>query len=1096
MRFGVLGPLEARLADGTLVPIGAPRLRALLAMLVLDAGRIVGQDRLIDGLYGTDLPANAANALQSQVSRLRRLLPGAVIEHSPAGYRLLTDPSSVDASLCAELVAQGRGAEALALWRGPALADVDTPFAAAARARLEELHIDAVAVEGDVAALRDLVTAHPLRENLRAALMHALHRDGRQAEALEVFESGRRLLAEELGVDPSPDLAAAHLEVLRAERPRRLPAQLTSFVGRTDEVRRVTKWLGEARLVTLTGPGGAGKTRLAVETAGQWPDEVYFADLGAVNGPFTRPVVAPEATSDVPQRGSAGGGAGAEVAQAVLTAVGARETGLRSPAGQVDAVDRLAAALADRPVLLVVDNCEHVIADAATVVGKLLAGCPNLRVLATSREPLAITGETLCPLPPLEATSAARLFIDRALAVRPDLEPDARVVATICAALDGMPLAIELAAARARALPLTEIATRLDDRFRLLTRGSRTAAPRHRTLQAVVEWSWDLLDDAERDLATQLTVFTGGASLDAIRAVCGLADVDVLTGLVDKSLVEISDDRYRMLDTIRAFCAAKAREDIRPRHAAHFLALAREAEPHLRRTEQLTWLHRLARDNDNLTAAVRWAIAADHRTALELIAALTTYWWFRGLRTDAARLADDLLVATGDTPVPGMSEEYAMALLIAWPVATGDQTARMRLTTRLTDALDAPPRYPIMTMIWGMATGAPTGVGLDHMERRYGLLGADPWSLALARLGEGLMALQQQDITAAERLLADGVVQFQAVGDRWGTSLGLAQLAEIALLTGHPERAVERADQARHLIEELDAAEDLADLLCVRATALATLGDLAGAEADYRRSIGLARQAGSSASLANCHLGMGELALRRGHLDEATELCDQAWDECPSGWYGPEQTRCYIQFTRGRIAAARGDHDGARAAFTDAVRRARAQRDQIAIKTVSGEAGVVDLDVTDDETAERVHQVAQRAYRVEAGLIGADSIPPLHETLDEMRAQPLTWLGVPGDDGLPVAFVAYEDAQELDINRLCVDPGHFRKGLARRLVRALPPRAAVVHTGALNTPATTLYAREGFERTGTIEPEPGLLVATFRRPAPATTATPAASDAG
>lgn len=1092
MRFGVLGPLEARLADGTLVPIGAPRLRALLAMLVLDAGRIVSQDRLIDGLYGTDLPANAANALQSQVSRLRRLLPDAVIENSPAGYRLLVEPSSVDASLCASLVAQGRGAEALALWRGTALADVDTPFAAAARSRLEDLYIDAVALDGDTASLRDLVTAHPLREGLRVALMRALHRDGRQAEALEVFESGRQLLAEELGVDPSPDLAAAHLEVLRAERPRRLPAQLTSFVGRADEVRRVTKWLGEARLVTLTGPGGAGKTRLAVETAGQWPDEVYFADLGAVNGPFTQPVVAPKTTPDVPQRGSAG----AEVAQAVLTAVGVRETGLLSPAGQVDTVDRLTAALADRPVLLVVDNCEHVIADAATVVGKLLAECPNLRVLATSREPLAITGETLCPLPPLEATSAARLFTDRALAVRPDLEPDARVVAAICAALDGMPLAIELAAARARALPLTEIAARLDDRFRLLSRGSRTAAPRHRTLQAVVEWSWDLLDDAERDLATRLTVFTGGASLDAIHAVCGLADVDVLTGLVDKSLVEVSDDRYRMLDTIRAFCAARASEDIRSRHAAHFLALAREAEPHLRRTEQLTWLDRLARDNDNLTAAVRWAIAADHRTALELIAALTTYWWFRGLRTDAARLADELLTATGDTPVPGMSEEYTMALLIAWPAATGDQTARRRLTTRLTDALDAPPRYPIMTMIWGMATGAPTGDGLDDMERRYGLLGDDPWSLALARLGEGLLAVQQQDTAAAERLLEDGVAKFQAVGDRWGTSLGLTQLAEIALLTGLPEQAVERADQARHLIEELDAAEDLADLLCVRATALATLDDLAGAEADYRRAIGLARQAGSSASLANCHLGMGELALRRGHLGEATELCDQAWDECPSGWYGPEETRCYIQFTRGRIASARGDHDGARTAFTDALRRARAQRDQIAIKAVSGEAGVVDLDVTDDETAERVHRIAQRAYRIEADLIGADSIPPLLETIDEMRAEPLTWLGVPGDDGLPVAFLAYSDEDELDIDRLCVDPGHFRKGLARRLLRALPHRAAVVHTGALNTPATTLYEREGFERTGTIEPEPGLFIATFRRPAPATTATAAASDAG
>ncbi|GLZ28319.1 SARP family transcriptional regulator [Lentzea sp. NBRC 105346] len=1073
MWFGLLGPVQARLADGTLVPIGAPRLRALLAMLVLDAGTVVSHSRLIDGLYGDDVPANASNALQSQVSRLRRLLPSLVVEHSVAGYRI--PAASVDIAECRAALSNGRVAEALSLWRGSALSDVDAPFVADARAQLEELRLSVLMAFGDVERLTEAVREHPLHEPLRAALMRALALAGRSAEALEVFFEARRLLADELGVDPSPVLAAAHLEVLRGSQ-RRLPAQLTSFVGRADDVRRVGKWLGESRLVTLIGPGGAGKTRLAIETAGQEPDDVFFVDLGVVNGPLTRPTVAPEATSGVPQRGSAGGGPGA-VARAVLSAVGVREAGLLSPGGPVDPMDRLVAALADRPVLLVVDNCEHVVAEAATVVDALLAACLNLRVLATSREALGITGETLCPVPPLEPAPAVRLFTDRAVAVRPDVVLDAGVVERICAALDGMPLAIELAAARVRSLPLTEIAARLDDRFALLSRGSRTAAPRHRTLQAVVEWSWDLLTPAEQRLAARLTVFTGGASLDAIAAVCGSSDVDAL---VEKSFVEFTGDRYRMLDTIRAFCATQetgiSDETDRTHHARYFLDLAREAEPHLRRGEQLEWLRRLAADHDNLTAAVRWAIGHDHRLALELIAALTTYWWFRGLRTEAARLADEFLRATGEKPLPGMEVEYAMALLIAWPVAVGDQRARRALTERLTGAMVAPPRYPIMTMIWGMATGAPTGVGEDQMERRYELLGDDPWSLALADLGAGL---QEQNPVAAQRKLADGVERFRAIGDRWGASLGLSQLAEIALREGRPREAIAKADEARELMEQLDAAEDLADLLCTRARAAAALGE----DADFDTAVRLARRAGANASLANIHLAMAEVALGRGELGAARELCDLAWSECPSGWYGPEQTRLYIQLTRARITDDR-------VMFTDALSRARALRDHVAIKAMSGR--VVELDLTDDEVAARVHRIQLAAYRIEAGLIGNDNIPPLHESLDEMCAQPLTWIGVTGDDGLPVAFLAYDGT---DIDRLCVDPAHFRRGHARALVTAVP-HATTVATGALNTPAITLYERLGFERAGTIEPEPGLLIATFTRPAPATTATAAAGDAG
>jgi DNA-binding SARP family transcriptional activator len=432
MRFGILGPTQVWHADGREVTVGGRRLRALLALLLLDAGKVVTAERLIDGLYGGNPPGDAANALQSQVSRPRQLLrdqdrPGGPVESHPAGYRLAVQPDEVDARRFERLAAQGRRAlaageapraaallrEALGLWRGPALADLEgLPFAQAQAVRLEELRVGAVEdrVEAEltlggqptlVAELEQLVAAYPLRERLRGQLMRALYAAGRQAEALAAFEEARRTLAEELGADPSAELAAVHLAVLRADpalagpagreaaaglgrqaAPRRLPAQLTSFVGRAEEVGRVGKLLGEARLVTLTGPGGAGKTRLAIEAAGREPDEVCFVDLAPL-------------------------GRGADVAPATLAALGLRDAGLlapRAPDGggpPPDVTWRLVAALADRRMLLLLDNCEHVVEAAARLSHRLLEACPTLRILATSREALGITGEALWPVPPL-----------------------------------------------------------------------------------------------------------------------------------------------------------------------------------------------------------------------------------------------------------------------------------------------------------------------------------------------------------------------------------------------------------------------------------------------------------------------------------------------------------------------------------------------------------------------------------------------------------------------------------------------------------------------------------------------------------------------
>ncbi|MFI6983841.1 BTAD domain-containing putative transcriptional regulator [Embleya sp. NPDC050154] len=641
MIFGILGPVEVRLPDGSPIAAGGPGARALLALLLLDAGHIVPTERLIDGLYGEDPPAGAANALQSHVSRLRRGLrahggDGELVEFHAMGYRVAVDPEAVDAHRFERLARGGRAApaagehasatallgEAIGLWRGPAPADV--PFAGARATRLEELrvaatedHIEAQiaigALRGVIPELRVLVEAHPLRERPRGLLMRALHGTGRQAEALEVYEDLRRVLADELGADPSPEPAAVHVAVLRGEIPGLRgpgapsapppapepalpgpvftppPGRLTGFVGREAELARLTGSGTAARLLTLTGPGGAGKTRLAIEAAARTADEVCFVDL-------TR------AADD------------AALVHVVASALGIREAGgVTASAAEVDPGARIVSVLAGHRLLLILDNCEHVVGAAAELAHRVLDECPGVRILATGREPLGITGEVLCPVPELalpdpdadldalRAAPAIELFAARAAAVRPNFAVTAETapeVARICTALDGLPLAIELAAARLRTLPLTEIAARLDDRFRLLSRGSRTAAPRHRTLHAVVEWSRDLLDPDERALARRFTVFTGGANLAAVAAVCGGSEDeadDLLAGLTEKSLITLADGdggRFRMLETIRAFGAARLaeageEERIRRAHADYFLALAGEADAGLRGPGQL-----------------------------------------------------------------------------------------------------------------------------------------------------------------------------------------------------------------------------------------------------------------------------------------------------------------------------------------------------------------------------------------------------------------------------------------------------------------------------------------------------------------------------
>ena len=641
----MLGPLELRGRTGEPVPIAGARLRTLLILLALDAGRVVSADRLIDGVWGDRPPAAAGNALQALVSRLRRAAPDLSVEAAPAGYRLAIDPDRVDAHRFARLIRDGELAAALALWRGPALADAAFPDAvSAAVTRLDQLRMKTLRerIAADlsrgggaelVPELEELVAAHPLDEPLAALLIRALRGAGSPGRALESYERIRKSLADALGTDPSVELAELHLDLLRADpKPRargNLPAELSSFVGREADVRAVHDLIARHRLVTLIGPGGSGKTRLAVEAgpafAGGVADGGWLVELAPVTDP-------------------------AEVPQAILTALGLRSQVLlqRHPLSgmtEADPLTRLKEGLAGKELVLILDNCEHLIGTAARVADELLRAAPGLRLLATSREPLGLPGEQLWPveplaLPPAEAGAAAaagfpavRLLLDRAAAARPGFALDAAStgpVVRICRALDGMPLAIELAAARLRTLPVDLLADRLGDRFRLLTGGSRAALPRHQTLRAVVDWSWELLDEPERALWRRFTLFAGGADVTAVEQVCG-ADIDLLGALVDKSLLALVDGRYRMLETIREYgrerlAAAGEAEALRVAHARYLLALATEAEPQLRRADQLSWLRRLGDDHDNLHAAVRAAVeAGDTATAVSLTARLGWY---------------------------------------------------------------------------------------------------------------------------------------------------------------------------------------------------------------------------------------------------------------------------------------------------------------------------------------------------------------------------------------------------------------------------------------------------------------------------------------
>jgi len=1025
----MLGPLEVR-TDGDpaeIVEVAGARLRALLIMLALHPGQLVTASQLIDGLWPEEMPAAAGNAVQALVSRLRRALPEAVIESRPSGYRLKLDPRGTDIVRFEDLAAAGRAQlrddpasagqtlrQALALWRGPALADVaDTDFGQAAIARLDELRLAALEhrVDADlrtgntaslVAELEGLVIAHPMREPLAARLMRALHAAGRRGAALEVYEQTRKRLVNQLGVEPSAELAALHLDILRDEPPAEpdpktprpsnhtshkntnLRAELTSFVGRDAELRQVAELLGAYRLITLTGPGGAGKTRLAVEAARAelpaMPDGVWLVELAPVTDP-------------------------ADVTSAVLSTLGLREQALVSPARPrrlmpeaplpPDELSRLLSALTGKRALLVLDNCEHLIAAAAALADRVLAACPQVVIMATSREPLNITGEALWTVGPLTlppdpaATSlsteravvqdfaSVRLLTQRARAVVPSFavtEDNAPAVATICRALDGMPLAIELAAARLRTMAPEQIAGRLGDRFQLLSSGSRTAMPRHQTLRAVVDWSWDLLDDAERALWRRFSVFAGGATLEAAEQVCsgsGLpADriLDLLTALAEKSLLIVRHDppRYRMLEIIRAYgrerlAEAGEQEEVREAHAQYFTRLAEASQDHLLRAEQLDWLRTLSADQDNLHAAIRGAIAAgDGPAAVRLTAALGWYWSLRTMKVEGAELIGEALSTPGAAAAhpENLAVAYAMGFLLAVDTplrATGidwlDRAAALA-------AGIADPVNPIMPLLRPLAAlfGAPDPargpVSPDVFDDATG--DSHPWVAAIARVLRGHWALNlgqrhaqaEADFLAAVSVLAE-------LGERWGQAVAFGGLAMLEGWRGEHAVAVGHYRQARELVAAFGSTEDEVQFRLFMVRQLWLAGEPEAAWDELSRAQPDAERLGLPELHAYAVYTAGDLARLDGRPQAARESLVRAMQMTATP-DATQQIRAVTATALGYLAGAEGDLGAARDWHAQALAAARSSADAPVIAEAL--TGLADLALREND-AERAAEL-------------------------------------------------------------------------------------------------------------------------------------------
>ncbi|HET7182144.1 MAG TPA: BTAD domain-containing putative transcriptional regulator [Candidatus Limnocylindrales bacterium] len=906
IRIRLLGPVEL-VIDGRDVPLGGPRQRSLLALLAVAAGQVVAADALVEEIWAGAPTDGADTTLRSYVSRLRRSLGGAAnIERTDRGYVLHAPPDAVDVLEFERLVREGgdllargaprraqeRLAEGLGLWRGRPFGDVggEGTLGSAAE-RLEERRLLAIEqrIEADLAVgrpselvdeLEGLVREHPFRERLWQQLMLALYRAGRQADALAAYHRARTALDEQLGIEPGEELQALEQAILRQDVPgpasadatAPLPTPVSSFVGREAELAMLAPRVREERLLTLTGVGGVGKTRLALELARRTAsvfDAVAFIDLS--------PLVDP-----------------ALVAAEIAAALGVREHRER------DIPDLLAAHVRSLDLLLVLDNCEHVREAAGSIVERLLLAGAGVRVLATSRAPLGVPGEAEIPVQPLPVGSdAVALLLARAAAARPSVGTDDATRATaarICADLEGLPLAIELAAARARSLSLDDIAARLDDRFRFLVSWRRLSTARHRTLREAMDWSHELLVGEEQALLASLSVFAGGFGLAAAVAVGTPGDEDAalrhLEALVEASLVIAEDGpgetRYRLLETVRQYAAQRlaagsSEADARTRHAAWCLELAEAAAPELTGERQNAWFAKLEAEQDNLRAAA--AFLVDSRRWVEhlrLGIALTRFWYVRGHLAEGRAHLERSLDA-GQVPDPALRRR-ALTAAASLALLQGDYGA----ATSLAEA--------------GLEAARSTG------EQRL---------VANALSNLGAIALAGGDTDRAGPLLEEAVAVARAAEDGRILALAVNNRGDYELTRGDFEAARPLFEESLELLRARGDTANVARALFNLGASELELGrrDVAGAH--FREGLALARDAGDREDLAWILEGLAALAAADARGETAALLLGAA--DAQLSAMGADH-KPYERSLRDRTASAVEALLGAQA-MTDAIGR-------------------------------------------------------------------------------------------------------------------------------------------------------------------------------
>jgi len=923
VRVSLLGPVEAHRAGASVRLV--PRERALLAMLALAVGRPVTSAALIAGVWGENPPASSRNAVQVHVSGVRRALGGDVIRTEPGGYRLDVAAEAVDTVRFERLSDEGasqlrRGRpdvaaellrRALALWRGEALSDCgDLPFAQVEADRLEERRLVALEhrLDADVRCGRgdDLVeelvplrAAHPFRERIAGALMMALFQAGRQADALAAYRWTRDRLVDELGVEPGPELRRIHAEILGGDpavpsapyflgRPAfgRPPTPPAPLIARAEDLTAIQRLLGHARLVTLLGPGGVGKTHLAMECARSAASrdglEVFWASLAEL--------------TDAPQ-----------VLPTIAQVLGLRETTDRS------LLDLVLALLADRRALLVLDNVEHLLPDAAVTVAPLLAHAPDLSVLATSRAALRLSAEHRYEVRPLAvppshalaspdevaATPACALFLAKARAVRPSLRTltadTAAAVAELTRRLDGLPLALELAAARTNLFTPATLLARLERPLVLLTSGSVDAAGRHRSLRAAVQWSHDLLTPAAQRLLAGLSIFRGGFTLAGAKALWdSFADpdtavfnvFDVLDELVDASLIgqpeDADDDRFQMLETIRDFADEQLadpaeRRRLRQAHAA-FVESVVAPDPLIPLVAPTTReAHLLTVEQHNVLAATTWTKdAGDHVRGARLTFALAGWLMIAGLATKA----DTLLATVEDDPPDAASRARAIitrAIVATWSgrvERSVDLLGRIRQLPRMETASEW---RAIADAQWALMQSQTVSPEPDEItvlvEHAIATVRATEIAFALAfTLSCGGGAMTAVDTVRARTILEEAVAHAQQTPSHPDWIIAASNLAELELSTGNAD-AAKRWAQTAATVDLCRWAPAMRGYpLDLLGASHLVLGEFDRAEAPLREALTLAAQVGDTGLLYEVISRFAALAAVRGQHARARNL--------------------------------------------------------------------------------------------------------------------------------------------------------------------------------------------------------------------------------